>query len=142
MSHRVNGPVAAVSGRDSMETNPETTPIVNIEGELVSLGPLDRSMLPLFQRWINDFNAQHRVGIELGPMTLDAEERWYESASAGPHSHAFAIFERATMNLVGSANLHAVNYRRGSASFGIMIGELTARGKGYGTETATLMLDY
>ncbi len=120
----------------------ESTPIVNIEGELVSLGPLGKAMLPLFQRWINDFNVQHRVGIELGPMTLEDEERWYESATAGSHSHAFAIHDRATKSLIGSTNLHAVDYRQGSAAFGIMIGEPTARGKGFGTETASLMLDY
>ncbi len=116
-------------------------PIVNIDGELVSLGPLDRSMLPLFQRWINDFNVQHRVGLAPGPMTREAEERWYESTT-NSNGAAFAIYERATMTLVGSTNLHAMDHRHGTATFGIMIGEPTARGKGYGTEAASLMLDY
>jgi RimJ/RimL family protein N-acetyltransferase len=116
---------------------------VNIEGQLVSLGPLDKAMLPLFQRWMNDFAVQARIGIQLpAPFTIEVEEKWYESVSTGNDRHTFAIRERATGNVIGSVGLHKVEPRSGSATFGIMIGEPAARGKGYGTETATLMLDY
>jgi RimJ/RimL family protein N-acetyltransferase len=121
----------------------ESSPIVNIEGQLVSLGPLDRSMLPLFQRWINDFAVQARVGTPIpGPFTYELEEQWYESVSTGSDRYTFAIREGLSGSLIGSAALHAIDFRSGSAIFGIMIGEPTARGKGYGTETTSLMLDY
>jgi hypothetical protein len=35
-----------------------------------------------------------------------------------------------------------VDHRNRSATFGILIGEPECRGKGYGTETTRLMLDY
>ncbi|MYB77677.1 MAG: GNAT family N-acetyltransferase, partial [Chloroflexi bacterium] len=35
-----------------------------------------------------------------------------------------------------------IDHRNRTAAFGIAIGEPDARGKGYGTETAQLMLDY
>ena len=42
----------------------------------------------------------------------------------------------------GNTGLHEVDYRNRTASFGILIGEPECRGKGYGTETTRLMLDY
>lgn len=126
-----------------MEAPTEPRPIVNIEGELVSLGPLDRSMIPLFQRWMNDFTLQPRIGAPLPvPYTIEVEERWYESVSTGNDRHTFAIRERASGVVIGSVGLHKIEPRSGTATFGVMIGEPTARGKGYGTETASLMLDY
>ena len=44
-------------------------PILNIEGDLVALGPLRRDLLPLYQRWINDLEALRKLGVFL-PTTL------------------------------------------------------------------------
>lgn len=122
---------------------PSETAIVNITGNLVALGPLSKDMLPLFTRWINDFGAQQRVGIPVpGPMTHEAEEQWYESVSTGSDRCTFAIRERESMNLIGSTALHGIDLRNREATLGIMIGEPSARGKGYGTEATSLMLDY
>lgn len=33
-------------------------PILNVEGDLVALGPLRRDLLPLYTRWINDLGVQ------------------------------------------------------------------------------------
>lgn len=118
-------------------------PIVNIQGRLVALGPFSKDLLPLFTRWINDFNAQQRVGFPLpGPMTSEAEEQWYDSVSTGSARHTFVIRERASMQAVGSTALHDLDMRNRSATFGIMVGDPEARGKGYGTEATVLMLDF
>jgi RimJ/RimL family protein N-acetyltransferase len=54
----------------------------------------------------------------------------------------FTIYERETLRPIGNTALHGVDHRNRSASFGIMIGEPECRGKGLGTETTRLMLDY
>ena len=119
------------------------TPIVNVCGALVALGPVSKEMVPLFLRWINDFGTQHRVGMPMpGPVTAEAENGWYESVSTGTDRHTFAIRELVSMNVIGSAALHGIDMRHRSATFGIMIGEPSARGRGYGTEATSLMLDY
>jgi hypothetical protein len=38
-------------------------PIINIEGDLVALGPLRRDLLPLYQRWINDLGTMRTLGL-------------------------------------------------------------------------------
>ena len=55
---------------------------------------------------------------------------------------SFVIYERATGRPIGSTELMHIDFRNGRADFGIYIGEAEARGKGYGTETTRLMLDY
>jgi diamine N-acetyltransferase len=66
---------------------------------------------------------------------------WYESEQSNG-TVGFTIYERATWRPVGNTALHRIDHRNRTAVFGILIGEPDARGKGYGTEAARLMLDY
>ena len=75
-------------------------------------------------------------------MTREAEEAWYESISKTDKNIVFTIYEIPALRPIGTTGLHAIDYAHGTAEFGIMIGEKDCWGKGYGTEAATLMLDY
>lgn len=117
-------------------------PIVNVVGDLVALGPMSRDLLPQYQRWINDFGTVRTLGaMPPGPVTVEAETSWYEgetSASGAP----FTIYERSSWLAIGNTGLRQIDHRSRTAEFGLLIGEPSARGKGYGTETTRLMLDY
>ena len=117
-------------------------PVLNIEGELVALGPLRRDLLPVYQRWINDLDTLRTLDIPPYPMTLEKEQGWYDRVSRTEDEVPFTIYERETLRPIGNTGLHEVDYRNRTASFGIVIGEPECRGKGYGTETTHLMLDY
>ena len=116
-------------------------PVVNIVGNLVALGPLRRDLLRLYQRWINDFAAVRTLALPPQPMTLEAEAAWYDGLVTDG-TRLFTIYERATWRPIGNTDLRDVDHRNRSASFGILIGEADARGKGYGTEATRLVLDY
>jgi diamine N-acetyltransferase len=115
-------------------------PIVNIVGELVALGPLRRELLPLYQRWINDFGAVRNLGMPPRPMTLEQEQAWFDGVSGD--TLAFTIYERATWRPIGNTSLLHLDQHSRTAEFGILIGETEARGRGFGAETTGLMLDY
>jgi RimJ/RimL family protein N-acetyltransferase len=117
-------------------------PILNIEGDLVGLGPLRRDLLPLYQRWINDLGTMHTLGLAPLPMTSEKEQEWYDRQSKAEDDVPFTIYELETLRPIGNTGLHGVDHRNRSAKFGILIGEPECRGKGYGTETTRLMLDY
>jgi RimJ/RimL family protein N-acetyltransferase len=117
-------------------------PILNIEGDLVAVGPLRRDLLPLYQRWINDLGTMRTLGLAPLPMTSKREQEWYDRQSKAEDDVPFTIYERETLRPIGNAGLHGVDHRNRSATFGILIGEPDCRGKGYGTETTRLMLDY
>jgi RimJ/RimL family protein N-acetyltransferase len=120
----------------------EEQPVVNIVGDLVALGPLRRELLPAYERWINDLGIARNLGVPPMPMTMEQEEAWYDGLASRPHDVAFVIYEKATWRAIGNTALHQIDHRHRTAEFGILIGEPDCRGKGYGTETARLMLDY
>jgi len=122
-----------------METH---CPILNIVGEKVALGPLHCDLLPLDHRWTSDFATLRMQGMIPAPTTMEWIIARYESGTTDDSLVLFAIYERATMRPIGVTNFQSVDYRNRTAEFVIFIGEQTARGKGYGTETARLMLDY
>jgi diamine N-acetyltransferase len=53
-----------------IDTNASGSPIVNIVGEKVALGPLSRDLIPLLTRWSNDLAARRNLGTPL-PQTLE-----------------------------------------------------------------------
>ncbi|CAN5273520.1 GNAT family protein [soil metagenome] len=117
-------------------------PILNIVGGLVALGPLRRDLLPLYQRWINDLGTVRNLSLMPRPMTEEQQQEWYERVAKSEGDAAFTIYERATLRPIGNTVLAEIDFRNRSAAFGILIGDPDARGKGYGTETTRLILDY
>ncbi len=116
--------------------------VINIEGQLVALGPYRRDHIPVYQAWINDFGTTRTLKIPPAPMTAEQETAWYDAMSGSSTTASFVIYERSSGRPVGGTNLHDIDYRHRTASFGIMIGAPDYRGKGYGTEATRLMLDY
>lgn len=116
--------------------------ILNIVGELVALGPLRRDLLPIYQRWINDLGTVRNLSLLPRPMTEEQQRDWFESTAKSESDVPFTIYERSTMRPIGNTVLAEIDFRNRSAMFGILIGESDARGKGYGTETTRLILDY
>jgi RimJ/RimL family protein N-acetyltransferase len=117
-------------------------PIINIRGELVGLGPLTKELLELDLRWINDFETQRNLTHIPRPRTIEQQVAYHERVTTSRDDAIFAIYELASLQPIGTTGLHQIEHQHRSADFGIMIGERSARGKGYGTETARLMLDY
>jgi RimJ/RimL family protein N-acetyltransferase len=117
-------------------------PILNMQGDLVALGPLRRELLELYARWANDFEAMSMVGSIARPLTLDDEQAWYERIVGDEHLARFTIYVRDGLRPIGTTSLYAIHHANRTATFGIMIGERDCWGRGYGTEATRLVLDY
>lgn len=117
------------------------TPIINLRGEKVALGPLSRELIPLFVKWINDFDVTRTLTVGNRPVTQEDEQAWYDKVS-GPDTRSFVIYDGQTLQPVGVAGILHINLLERSCEFGIMIGEKSAWGKGFGTETAKLCAGY
>ena len=125
------------------ESSPESSeaPVLNVVGERVALGPLRRDLLPLYTRWINDLAAVRTLGAFL-PVTLEGETKWYDEWATSGKMVPFTVYARPELRPIGTASLFEVEHRSRSAEFGIFLGEPDYRGRGYGTETTRLVLDY
>lgn len=119
-------------------------PIFNIVGEKVALGPVEKSMIADFVRWENDFAVTILSGDPLRPLRrAQMEERFARAGKEeDPGSVNFVIYERASLRCIGRVGLRHIDKTNRTAEYGIMIGEKDCWGKGYGTETTILMLDY
>lgn len=119
-------------------------PVINIFGDKVALGPVEKSMIPAFVRWENDFAVTLMSGDQIRPVSRENVEARFERRrkEEGVQHNEFAIYEQASMRLIGSTELRDIDKDRRTARYGILIGEKDCWGKGYGTETTILMLDY
>src|SRR5687767_11237427 len=95
-------------------------PTINIEGELVALGPPRRDLLPVYLRWVNDFGTARTLAIQPRPRTLDQEIAWYEGMAKDDASHFFTIYERATWRPIGHCDLSAIDVLNRRGEVGIM----------------------
>ncbi|GHO62123.1 N-acetyltransferase [Ktedonobacter sp. SOSP1-52] len=126
------------------QTHMQEKPIFSIVGEKVALGPIRRELIPLYQRWINDFEVLRTLHIPR-PSTFEEIQASYEADVAAERQRKvvyFTIYDRDTLQPIGRTDLCNINYRDRTADFGVEIGEAAYRGRGYGTETVRLMLDY
>jgi RimJ/RimL family protein N-acetyltransferase len=96
-------------------------PILNIEGDLVALGPLRRDLLPLYQRWINDLGTMRTLGLAPLPMTGEKEQEWYDRQSKTEDDVPFTIYERETLRPIGNTGLHGVDHRNRTATDGLRV---------------------
>jgi RimJ/RimL family protein N-acetyltransferase len=124
-----------------VEERRDERPLISTEGNLVALGPLRRDLIPTYQRWHNDVATTRTYVLPL-PTTLEQEEALSAELMAASDKALFTIYERTSWQAVGTTYLTDIDHRHRTAEFGVLIGEAIWRGKGYGTETASLMLDY
>jgi RimJ/RimL family protein N-acetyltransferase len=128
-----------------MHRRPERVdaPLLNIIGESVALGPLRRDLVPLYQRWLNDLRNGRNFMDTPEPWTVERATALFDARSAASDEFViFTIYARPDLNPIGYTMLDGISFRHRSAEFSIHIGEGAAHGKGYGTETTRLMLDY
>ena len=124
-----------------MEERRDERPPITIEGNLIALGPLRRDLIPTYHRWHNDVATTRTFALPL-PTTLEQEEALYAELTAARNQVFFTVYARDSWQAVGTTYLTDIDHHHRHAEFGVLIGEAIWRGKGYGTETASLMLDY
>ena len=132
---------------DDLEVTPvdaPSEPLVNIRGERVALGPLHRGLLPLLERWDNDFGTADLRGDDPRPNTAESIAAEWEPLLRGERDDwvGFAIYALPDLRPIGITNIRDFANPHGTAEFGIAIGDPADRGKGYGTEATRIMLDY
>lgn len=127
---------------DAPDTQPRDAPAtVNLAGQLVGLGPLDREFLPAYHRWANDRETSRTLGLSW-PVTMEQVTATYENRVRTTDAVWFTVVELGTGRPIGLVYLFEIQPRHRRATFGIVIGEADARGRGCGTEATQLILHY
>jgi RimJ/RimL family protein N-acetyltransferase len=117
-------------------------PILTVVGERVALGPLRSDLIDAHLRWGNDWAMYRLLDNIQGPGTREHVVGWLRQATSGALPYDFLIYERASMQPIGTTGLRDVDFQQRTAEFTIGIGEHAFRGRGLGSEATRLMLDY
>jgi RimJ/RimL family protein N-acetyltransferase len=108
------------------------------EGRLVRLREFRAEDAAECVTWLNDIDTATKLsGGAPMPQTLEAEREWLSRAG----DRNFAVETRAGA-FIGTCGFFDLSDQSRSCSVGWMIGDKTARGKGYGTEMIELLLQY
>ena len=129
---------------EAIPADAPSEPIVNIRGERVALGPLHRGLLPLIERWDNDFRMADLSGDDPRPVTAESSAAGWEQLLRGERGDwiGFVIYALPDLRPIGITNIRDFTNPHGTAEFGISIGDAADRGQGFGTEATKLVLDY
>lgn len=112
-----------------------------IQGKRLTLRAIERDDLPRYVAWLNDSEVTHHIKTFL-PMNLEDETDWYERQRKDGSTLNLAIVVNDEERHIGSVSLFEINQREQNAELGIMIGDKTRWGQGYGREAIQLLLHY
>ncbi len=116
-----------------------------MEGKLVRLRGYERTDLDAVMKWINDEEVTQFLGGEILalPQSSIAEMKFIE-ASAGrvPSSadQSFVIETLADRKYLGGVAFHAINWHNRAAGVGIVIGDKSYWGRGYGSDAMRVLM--
>lgn len=114
-------------------------PVINFAGANIALGPLRQDLIPLYNQWNNDFVINYTTR-SMRPVTLAEEAEAFARWGKEKGFIFFTIYEKAILRPIGFTYLSDIADQK--AEFAIVIGKRECHGKGYGTETTKLVLDY
>jgi RimJ/RimL family protein N-acetyltransferase len=115
-----------------------------ISGKRIRLRALEKSDLPAAVRWLNDSEVTENLLHDI-PLSLAREELWYQKMLENPpetHVLAIEVKDGDEWWHIGTTAFHNVDWKNRIGEYGIMIGEKSQWGKGYGYEATLLMLQY
>ncbi len=105
---------------------------------MVRLWPIEKHDLLKNYQWANDRELISLAGMNPLPKSALDVERWYESMQANPENLVFAIKTDAG-DYLGNIELRDIEYRSGRGELGIILGERSCWGKGYGTDAVVTL---
>jgi RimJ/RimL family protein N-acetyltransferase len=113
-----------------------------IYGKRVRLRALEKGDMAKFYDWVNDPEVTAGLTLFLPMSTLD-EEKWFERVMQRPQEErpfAIEIRDGEGWRLVGNCSFFDLDRVALAGEVGIMIGDKSVWGQGYGAETMELLL--
>ena len=103
--------------------------------------PLEREDAPRLAGYMNDPDVRRTLLVHR-PWSVTQELTFVESAGKDEHQVVVGIARHEDTELIGATGLHGLDFRTRRAELGLVIGERSCWGQGYGTEATRMMLDY
>jgi len=115
--------------------------VIYDETETIIIRPLELSDEPTLRKWINDPRVRATLNHR-PPMNEMREREWIESLYKSDRDYEFGIVAKESGKLIGTCGLHGVSAINRTVTYGLMIGDVDAWGKGYDTDATRWAVRY
>ncbi len=112
-----------------------------LSGERVSIGGIGREDKDILFNWINDARLV-RFNAPFQPVSWASHCTWFDGLGKDPSRTILAIRKRGESGLIGTIQLFAIHTVHRSAELSIRIGNEVDQGKGFGSESLQLALQF
>ena len=112
-----------------------------MESENLYLAPMMMEDLEKYCMWMNDSEVTDGINKTKDVTTIENEREYLEKVGKNG-DYAFSIVKKENDKLIGSCTLMHVDHIAQTAEVGIVIGDFSSRGKGYGQESLNMLLNY
>ncbi|MDR0197513.1 MAG: GNAT family N-acetyltransferase [Oscillospiraceae bacterium] len=113
-----------------------------IRGGSVYLSPISGEDAEIYVRWMNEPDVANGLGVSGLVISAVYEKNWLETYLKSDKVYCFAIVRQSDDELIGTLEFRDIEHIHGTATIGLFIGDAENRGKGYGTETVRLAVQY
>lgn len=114
---------------------------MKIMGKSLTLRAIERFDLPQLQAWANDPVTQDGVGEIHFPSSLTFHQSWFE-AQVGDRFNQRFVVEVPDGSIIGISSIVNIDWRNRHAWHGLVIGDSSHRGKGYGVDAIMATMRY
>ena len=113
-------------------------PVTHMQGERIRLVPADLDLhLENYVKWLNDPHVTRWL-LRALPLTRLEERAFLERIAAGTPNDVFWAVHDENDRHIGGTGIHGIDWIHRSGITGIVLGDRTAWGKGYGKEVMSV----
>lgn len=114
---------------------------MRVKGERVYLRELDVSDASIeYSNWLSDPEVNKYLTSR--NLTIEEIKNFIKEQKDNPNCLFVGIFVNENDKHIGNIKLEPIDFKRGKATFGILIGDKNYWGKGIGKEAMNLIIDY
>ena len=116
--------------------------IIFLKGNKIDLCPLDpEGDLTQYVSWVNDQENTKYMAVGNYPLT-QVQLKEYIHCHSDSKSLLLGIFLKKENRHIGNITLHQVDHHNRVREIGILIGDKTSQGKGFGSEAVRLIVSH
>lgn len=97
---------------------------------------------PLYLSWLNDDEVTKGLDTIAKPYTEEMMRKYVKDILANENTYMFMVIEKESGKAIGTAKIHNISTKNGTCNLGMMLGDKTTWGKGYGQDTYNTAIDY
>jgi RimJ/RimL family protein N-acetyltransferase len=112
-----------------------------ILGDAIQLRAIEFSDLEFLHKWSNDPVTQQGIGESHFPSSLDLHDSWFRNLKDDPLNQRF-IVDLPGYGPIGLSSITQIDWRNRRAWHGLVLGDSSHRGKGYGKDAIRTTMRY